>query len=379
MRGEEVLNFDFIVVGAGIAGASAAAELADGYRVALIERESRPGYHTTGRSAAVYLKSYGNAVIKAMTAASEAFYHNPDKGFSEVPLLHPRGMIMIARQDQLHRVEEELTPVLPFVADARRLDGDEIRAFVPQLRKDYVAGGFLDPQAEDMDVDAILQGFLRRFRKRGGQLLTDSELTGLEAEDDGWRMTTRGGELVAPVVINAAGAWADEVAKLAGLDPLGLIPKRRTAFIVDPPKDTGCAGWPVIADIDEQFYFRPESGGLFCSPADETPSPPCDAQPEELDVAIAADRIMKALDIEIRHIRRSWAGLRTFAPDKTPIVGFDPRARGFFWLAGQGGYGIQTAPAMAALSAALASGTSQTRIAGDIVEAMNPQRLIDSR
>ncbi|MCB1833333.1 MAG: FAD-binding oxidoreductase, partial [Geminicoccaceae bacterium] len=189
------MNFDFIVVGAGIAGASVAAELADGYKVALIERESRPGYHTTGRSAAVYLKSYGNAVIKAMTAASEAFYHNPDEGFSEVPLLHPRGMIMIARQDQLHRVEEELAPVLPFVADARRLDGDEIRAFVPQLRKDYVAGGFLDPQAEDMDVDAILQGFLRRFRKRGGQLLTDSELTGLEAEGDGWRMTTRGGEL----------------------------------------------------------------------------------------------------------------------------------------------------------------------------------------
>ena len=371
------MQFEFIVIGAGMAGASVAAELARSGKVAIIERESRPGYHTTGRSAAVYLKSYGNAVIKAMTSASEDFYHNPPEGFSEVPLLHPRGMIMIARQDQLYRIDEELELVRPFVSDARALTSAEILTSVPQLKEDYVTGGFIDPQAEDMDVDAILQGYLRRFRKLGGMLFTDSEVLAMSADDGGWTVETRTGRMRAPVVINAAGAWADPVAEMAGLGALGITPKRRTAFIIDPPQGADCSRWPAIADIDEQFYFRPESGGLFCSPADETPSEPCDAQPEELDIAIAADRIMKALDVDIRHIRRSWAGLRSFASDKSPVVGFDPRARGFFWLAGQGGYGIQTAPAMAIVAAALASGGNSSLVSGAVVEAMRPERFID--
>ena len=370
------MRVDIAVIGAGIAGASAACELAEKCKVVLIERESQPGYHTTGRSAAVYLKSYGNEVIKAVTWASEAFYRDPPEGFAEAPLLSPRGAMFIARAGQQHLLDRELEMIRPFVPSARRLSAGEVRAIVPELRADYVTAGLLDSEAEDIDVDALLQGYLRRFKARGGKLLVDAELTGLESCGQSWRLKTKAGEVEAQTVVNAAGAWADEVARLAGLGALGLVPKRRSAFIVDGPPGVDCSAWPVVADIEEQFYFRPQSGALFCSPADETPSPPCDAQPEELDIAIAADRIMKALDIEIRRIRSSWAGLRTFAPDKSLILGFDPRACGFFWLAGQGGYGIQTAPAMAVLAATSVLGLEQNIVDSSVVDAMLPDRFL---
>ena len=371
------MRFDIVVIGAGMAGASAAYELSELGSVALIEREDQPGYHTTGRSAAVYLKSYGNEVIKAVTAASEAFFRSPPQGFSESDLLSDRGSIFIAREDQLDKLEQELALFQPFVPSARILSADEVMQLVPELRGNYVAGGLLDPVAEDMDVDAILQGYLRGFRARNGKLITDAGLTGLRREHSSWHLDTKAGPIVCDIVVNAAGAWGDQVAQLAGLDPVGLIPKRRTAFIVAPPEGANISQWPVVADIDEQFYFRPESGGLFCSPADETPSEPCDAQPEELDIAIAADRIMKALTIDIHHIRKSWAGLRTFAPDKTPVLGYDQRQPGFFWLVGQGGYGIQTAPAMAKLTRTLIDNGDQDIVAPKIVKAMSPDRFMN--
>ena len=369
------MQCDIAVIGAGIAGASVAAELAAHAEVVLIERETQPGYHTTGRSAAVYLKSYGNRVIKALTTASESFFHDPPSGFSDVPLLGPRTALFMGREGQEDRLDEELGAISPFVPTARLVGAEELLEIVPSLRPGNFVAAILDPDAEDMDVDAIFQGYLRAFRRAGGKLLVDCEPTRIERVGQRWRLETREHVLEAELLIDAAGAWADEVAALAGLGPLGLVPKRRTAFIVDGPQGVDVSHWPVVGDIDDSFYFRPESGGLLCSPADETPSPPCDAQPEELDIAIAADRIMQALDIEIRKIRRSWAGLRTFAPDKTPIMGFDPRAEGFFWLAGQGGYGIQTVPAMARTAAELVLGRHHDLVTAEIVEAMQPARL----
>jgi len=370
--------FDSIVIGGGIAGASVAAELQASMRVLLLEREERCGYHTTGRSAAVYLKSYGNAVIRGLTRASEDFYGTPPEGFADTPLLRGEGAMMIAREDQMARLETELEAARRFVPAVRRLDAAGVRALVPSLREGYAAGGFLDPDARDMDVAAMLDGYLRLFRARGGRIATDAEVLNLERTGEVWRVTTRAGTFEAAVVVDAAGAWADGVAGLAGLAPLGLEPKRRTAFLVAPPEGADMSRWPVVtADIDEKFYFRPDAGMLFCSPADETPSPPTDARPEELDIALAVERIEAALAITIRRIAHQWAGLRTFAPDRTPVVGFDPRARGFFWLAGQGGYGIQTAPAMARIGAGLVTGTALDAEAADLARQMAPDRLIE--
>ncbi len=370
---------DVVVIGAGIAGASAAFALARaGLRVVLLERESQPAYHTTGRSAALFIKCYGNATVRRLTVDSEPFYREPSAGFAEVPLLTPRGFMFVARGDQLAKLHEEIAFARRFVPAVRRLEADEARALVPLLRPGYAAAAMLDPEARDLDVAAIMGGYLRGLRAAGGELLCNAEVTGLRREERGWRVASRAGEFATPVVVDAAGAWADTVAGLAGLSPLGLVPRRRTAFLVDPPDGVEVGRWPLVADVEEQFYIKPDAGRILCSPADETPSPPCDAAPEELDVAIAVERIQRAFDLPVRHIRHRWAGLRTFAPDDTPVLGFDPRAEGFFWLAGQGGYGIQTAPAMAALAAAVIAGTGGTADAG-LLEVLDPARLLRDR
>jgi D-arginine dehydrogenase len=226
----------------------------------------------------------------------------------------------------------------------------------PMLRPDYVAGAVWEPDAMDMDVHAIHHGYLKGLRARGGRIVTDAELQSLTRHNGLWHAETRAGPQSAPWLVNAAGAWADAVAALAGLAPIGLVPKRRTAITFDPtpiPEQADLPHWPMVCDADETFYFKPEGGRLLASPADETPSEPCDAQAEELDVALTVDRIERASLFSVRRISHRWAGLRTFAPDKTPVVGPDPAAEGFFWLAGQGGYGIQTAPAMARTAAGL--------------------------
>ena len=370
---------EVVVIGAGIAGASAAFALARaGARTILLERESQPAYHTTGRSAALFIKCYGNATVRRLTVASEPFYLKPPEGFTEVPLLTPRGFMFVARHDQLAKLEEELVFARRFVPAVRRLEAAEARALLPLLRPDYAAAAMLDPEARDLDVGAIMGGFLRGLRAAGGELLCDAEVTALCREDGNWRVASRAGEFMAPVVVDAAGAWADAIAGLAGLPPLGLEPRRRTAFLVDPPEGVEVGRWPLVADVEEQFYIKPDAGRILCSPADETPSPPCDAAPEELDVAIAVERIQRAFDLPVRHIRHRWAGLRTFAPDGTPVLGFDPRAEGFFWLAGQGGYGIQTAPAMAALAAAAITGRGGTSDTG-LLDALDPARLLRDR
>lgn len=371
-----MLTADVVVIGAGIAGAGVAYELAQEVRVVLLEAEDRPGYHTTGRSAAVYLKGYGNEVIRDLTAASEAFLEEPPDGFAAVPLVKPRGALSLVRPDQLDRLAPTLERLHRHVPAARRLGPDEILALVPALRPDYAAAAILDHAARDMDVDALFQGYLKGFNARGGQLLVDAAVERLVRERGAWQVRAGAHEISAGVVVDAAGAWADRVAGTAGLVALGLVPKRRTALIVAGPAGFEVDGWPLVDDIDEEFYFRPEAGKLFCSPADETPTTPHDVRPEELDIAIAVDRIERAIPLNVRRIEHSWAGLRTFAPDKTPVVGFDPRVEGFFWLAGQGGYGIQTAPAMAGLASCLVRGEAAPETLAHLLPALAPARLL---
>ena len=343
---------DVLIVGGGIAGASAAYEIAPFAKVILLERESQPGYHTTGRSAAVFAPAYGNRVIRALTAASHAFYRERAGGLANHPVLAPRGALFVGREDQLTMLDALQAEISAEVPGLGRLDGQQLLARVPVLRADYGAGGLYDPTSMDMDVAAIHQGYLRAFRARGGQVVTDAEVSAIKTDPPRWRVETRAGPFEAAVLVDAAGAWADQLAEMAGVAPLGLAPKRRTAILFEPSIDPDPA-WPVVIDADEEFYFKPESGLLLGSPADETPVPPCDVQPEELDVAIAIDRIERAASFRVTHVRRKWAGLRTFAPDKTPVVGMDESMPGFFWLAGQGGYGIQIAPALARAAAKL--------------------------
>lgn len=347
---------DVAIIGSGMAGASAAFEIAKTRRVVLLERESVHAYHTTGRSAALFTEAYGNRVIRGLTVGSRGFLLTPPAGFCETVLLTPRGVLLLARDDQMAAAVAEAERSRRLVPSVRLIDARLARALVPILREDYVAGAILEPEAMDIDVHALHQAFLRGARTNGAEIVTDAELLGLTDVHGGWLLETRAGPVQAGIVVNASGAWADEVAAMAGAVPVGLTPKRRTAMTVQPPVGADIRSWPTVIDVDEQFYFKPDAGRLLASPADETPMAACDAQPDELDIAIAIDRIQKAADLPVRRIERSWAGLRSFVADKSPVVGFDPAVAGFFWLAGQGGYGIQTSPAMSRVAAALLGG-----------------------
>jgi D-arginine dehydrogenase len=345
---------DFIVVGGGMVGASVAYELARSARVCLVEAEARPGVHATGRSAALFAPSYGGREIRAITRASYGFFDRPPPGFSEQPLLRPRGNLYIARSDQQGRLEQMVTAIRASGGTLTLIDAYEARARVPLLRERYLAGAALDAAAMDIDVNALHQGFLRGARAAGAEFIMASPVTQVQRRNGVWSLALPGAKITAPILINAAGAWADEIAILCGAGTMGLQPLRRTAMLVDPPEGLDIRQWPAVIDADEQFYFKPDAGKLLLSPADENLTLPCDAQPEELDIALGVDRVQAALNLEVRRIGHRWAGLRTFSPDRAPVVGFDPLRAGFFWCAGQGGYGIQTAPAMARIAAALA-------------------------
>lgn len=367
------MTHDFIVVGAGIAGASIAFELARTSRVCLIEGEDRPGMHATGRSAALFAPSYGGREIRALTRSSRAFFDRPPPGFSEHALLKQRGCVYAARVDQSGRLVAMVENIRASGGHLASISKQEAIAQVPLLRQDYVAAAAFDSDAMDIDVDALEQGFLRGARGAGAVLLTKSRVTQVQRRRGIWSLVLSGGIVSAPILINAAGAWADEVAAICGARPIGLKPLRRTAILVDPPGGIDIRNWPAVIDTDEQFYFKPDAGKLLLSPADETPDKPGDAHPDELDIAICVDRVEAALDIEVRRVSHSWAGLRTFSPDRIPVVGFDLDVAGFFWCAGQGGYGIQTAPAMGRTAAALAK---QERLPEDVAaEGLDAENL----
>jgi D-arginine dehydrogenase len=344
---------DFIVIGAGMAGASAAAHLAAHGSVALLEMEAQPGYHSTGRSAALFSTIYGNAVVRALSRASQPFLFQPPADFAPVPLVRRRDTLFFAHDGQL-----ELLDAFRADDDVRRgtvvLDRAQAQARVPIFKPGYLAGAALDSGSADIDVDALHQGYLRLARARGARLHVDCAVTALQRDDAGWSVATRQGRFDGRVIVNAAGAWGDHVARLAGVAPLGLRPLRRTALLIDVPAEFASQDWPAAIAVDEAFYFKPDAGLLLLSPADEEPSAACDAQPEELDVAVAVDRFQAATGIDVRRVRRQWAGLRVFSADRTPVAGFDPHVEDFFWLVGQGGYGIQTADALSRCAAALA-------------------------
>jgi D-arginine dehydrogenase len=347
---------DILIIGAGMAGASAAYYLAPHAKVILLEAEAQPGYHTTGRSAAMYVETYGNATVRAITTASKDFYYRPPNGFSEHPLLTPRGALIVGGVAQQEALRQTWRTMRALVPDVEWWEREQLLQRVPVLRPEFAAYGVYEPRAMDMDVHAIHQGFLRGAKAAGAQLVCDAAVTQLTRQGSVWQAQTRAGAFSAPIVINAAGAWCDELARLAGVAPVGLVPKRRTAFTFEAPAGLDFRDWPIVIDADESFYFKPEAGLLLGTPANEDPMPPQDVQPEELDVALGADRIERATTLKVKQVRRQWAGLRSFVADKTPVAGFAPDAPGFFWLAGQGGYGIQTAPAMGELTAALVRG-----------------------
>jgi D-arginine dehydrogenase len=359
-------DFDFAVVGAGIAGVSAAYHLAPHAKVIILERESVPAYHTTGRSAALHSETYGSAEIRAITVVSGRFYRKPPAGFADHPLLTARGALIAGRAEQQPALEKAAAEYAELVPSVRWLAPAETLRRQPLLKPEACAGGAIFEEAEDMDVAAIHGGFLKGARAAGATLRLDADVSTLGRAAGQWRIGLRDGETVlANTLVNASGAWTDVVAGLAGAKPVGLVPKRRTAFTFDSPAGLDLALLPMVIDFDETWYIKPEVGQFLGSPADETPSPPCDAQPEEMDIAIAVDRIETATTLAIRRIKNRWAGLRSFVADKNLVVGYDPTVDGFFWLAGQGGYGIQTGAGTGRLAAQLALGKG---IPSDIAE-----------
>lgn len=328
---------DVVVIGGGIAGVSAAAELSEQMSVVLLERESTLAYHTTGRSAALFFGSYGHPDTLPLTRRSLEWFNDPPN--VDHPVLTPRGAMTLC-----------FTGELPDLEGGIPITAEEAVERVPALHAEQLVGAVWEPDAADMDVAAIHQAYVRRLRSNGGTIATSREVTDLAAGPP-WRVVTPEGTCEAGQVVNAAGAWGDVIAGLAGLRPVGLVPKRRTAFMVTAPPDS--AEWPLVTDAEHSFYFKPDGVQLLCSPADETPSEPVDARPEDVDIALAIERINEVSTLQIRSIRSSWAGLRTFAPDGSMVIGPDPDEPTFHWLVGQGGTGIQTAPAAAELLADL--------------------------
>jgi D-arginine dehydrogenase len=359
-------DFDFAIIGAGIAGVSAAYHLAPRAKVIILEREHVPAYHATGRSAALHSETYGSADIRAITVATGRFYRNPPQGFADHPVLTPRGALIAGRSDQQAALQKAAAEYAALVPSVRWLEPEETLKRQPLLKPETAGGGAIfEPEADDMDVAAIHAGFLRGARAVGGVLRLNAEVAALDRRDGIWTIRLRDGETIAATnIVNASGAWADVIAGLAGAKPVGLVPKRRTAFTFDAPPGLAIETMPMVIDFDESWYFKPEVGQFLASPADETPSPPCDAQPDEMDIAIAVDRIETATTLQIRRLKNKWAGLRSFVPDKNLVVGYDT-VPGFFWLAGQGGYGIQTAAAAGRLAASLAL---DAKLPSDIVD-----------
>lgn len=338
-------NHDVVIIGGGIAGVTAAYDLAETHNVVLLEQEAELAHHTTSRSAALYLENEGGPINHRLSTASRSFLEDPPEDV-DAPLMTPRGSINVgpvSMSDALReqaRIGAEITPTIRF------LQGSELTDICPVLRPDRAEVGVYEPLAMTVDVMALHQLFLRGARRRGAAVQRSARVEGLTRSGDVWVAKTAGGTFAAPVIVNAAGAWGDVVGAMAGAAPIGLTPRRRTAFTTTITHDPN--PWPFIygSDADANCYFKPEAGNqLLCSLADETPSEPCDAKPREIDIALAIDRINALTTLDIRSVNTTWAGLRTFAPDRHPVLGWDDQVDGFCWMVGQGGCGIVTSPA----------------------------------
>lgn len=363
---------DILVIGGGIAGISAAAELAREAQVVVLEREDQLGYHATGRSAAIYIRNYGNSTLRALNALSFAPLAGALLGES---VLSPRGELLVANTDEMDAFEGYLESA----KDIERLTPREAQDLVPVLRPDRLAAAAIEREAQDIDVDRLLQGCAQMLRNRRGRIHTGCPVHAITRGAGVWQVETAKGELFeAPILVNAAGAWADQVAGLAGIDPIGLQPMRRSAVIMSLPSNvTGHQNWPLFGSVAETWYAKPDPAGLMISPADEDPVAPQDAWPDDMVIAEGLFRFSEMVDVPIKRPTHSWAGLRSFVADRTPVVGFAPEHQGFFWLAGQGGYGVQTAPALAQITLDLCvRGGKDTDQA--LEDALSPARLHDS-
>lgn len=344
-----MVSTDILIVGAGIAGAGLAAALADRRNVLLIEQEAWPGHHSTGRSAAIFIQNYGNAVIRALSAASRPLFEEPDPDLFAAPLLSQRGILYVAAEDELADHEALLGKSAGLVP----MSADEAVGMVPLLDPARIAAAAYERDASDIDVNGLHQGWLKKAKSAGAALRVDAALLGARRIGGKWQVETSQGSVEANVIVNAAGAWADTVAQACGLSPVGLTPMRRSIAVLPWPEGYERAHWPLVASSGDRWYFKADAGRLLVSPADEDPVEPHDAFVDDMVLAEGLDRYQQAVRAEVTHVEANWAGLRTFAPDRTPVVGFDQAGEGFFWLAGQGGYGIQTSPALSMVAAAL--------------------------
>jgi D-arginine dehydrogenase len=368
---------DILVIGGGIAGLSAAAGLAQHARVTVIEAEEQIGFHSSGRSATMLHYALGDRLVRALTLASRGFFEAPPDGFTDAPLGRRVPVLVYASDDERAELDALEADIAPF-ARLDRLDESGLEELCPLLK--IGAGGarhgIADLTAIRIDPHALLQGFVRQLRERGGQLQTGARLASAVRDNGEWRVTTRSGQTYsAPVLVNAAGSWADDVARVAGVATIGLRPLRRTIITFDAPPGTDLERLPFAKTVGDELYFAPESGRLFASPMDEVASDPCDAQPDEYEVALAAHRMEERTKVQVHRIHSRWAGLRTFAPDRQPVVGFAPGAEGFFWLAGQGGFGLQTSSAIASIVESLVTGTPWP-VAGVSAEELSPARFV---
>jgi D-arginine dehydrogenase len=347
-------EYSYIIVGGGIVGAAVGFHLAPHGTVCVLEQESAAGYHSTGRSAALLSQNYGTPLIQRLTSRARAFLETPPAGFASHPLLVPRGMVYVGGRKESAALERLLAAGQRVVPAIHWISQTEVLKLCPVLKPGIAHAGVYEPDARDIDVEGLLQGYLRGIRRAGGMIAMSAPVESIARQASTWEVTSGSGRRYsAPVVVNAAGAWCDEVARLAGVPPIGLVPKRRTAITVDPPAGLDVHGWPMVYHVDNSLYIKPEAGRILACPADVTPCEPCDAQPDEYDVAVAAERLEDATTLKIDRIHRKWAGLRSFVEDGEPVVGEDPAASGFFWAAALGGYGVMTSPAIGAICASL--------------------------
>ncbi len=369
-------TYDVIVIGAGVVGIAVASVLSNDLRVLILERETVPMYHSTSRSAAMLIESYGGSAMEQFIRGSRPFFVNPPAGFCDAPLASPRGIVTLAKIGQ----EALLKQAFAGQTGSDLMSIAALQQRIPAIRAGKFTGGLLDENAMDLDVDQLCQGYLRQFKQLGGELVCGAEVKQIQRRQGLWTVGSSAGDYSAPRLINAAGAWADDVAKMAQLTGLGLLPHRRTAAIVAFEQPAG-RDWPMIGDFDETWYGRPEGEWMMVSLAEETPMQACDAWPDDIDVATGIDNFQQALDLgEVTKVVRSWAGLRTFSPDRHPVVGFDPRQEGFFWLAGQGGSGIHSAPALTHAAASLITGNTfpeWLKVDTALITSLSPRRFMD--
>jgi D-arginine dehydrogenase len=372
-----IFDNDIVVIGAGMAGASIAAHLAEHASVRLLEMEPTPGYHSTGRSAAVFSESYGNDTVRALTRASRDFLFSPEPEFTAADLIKPRAILMVAKSNQTAALSRFLESA-GAADDIEVKTAQEARALHPLLRSDDLWGAVYIKNAGDIEVHELHQGYLRLLNSRRGALTTRAQVTHLERNGGVWSVSAAGETFRAEIVVNAAGPWAGEIGRLAGAINVGLQPRKRTACLIKAPPGHRVQEWPMLIDAEESFYLKPDAGMLLLSPADETLCEPCDVQPDEMDIALAVDRIERTTTLNVTRVTHKWAGIRSFVTDRSPVVGFDPCQPEFFWHAALGGYGIQTAPALSRVAAALVMGRpiEDDLLSFGITEvALSPSRL----